>query len=153
MKYLSIIIFTFIVSCSGQKKPALAEDGSNNNTKSFSLVLQDNYSGSIAPDTLLIKDSKALRKFFSKVNMTRKPGLPVPEVDFSKEMILIYCGGEQPYGQQVSLAIAEENDQELILRSSSKNLDKKSTSSVLISPFSVYKMPLTNKRITFKKEQ
>lgn len=153
MKYLSIIIFTFIVSCSGQKKPALAEDGSNNNTKSFSLVLQDNYSGSIAPDTLLIKDSKALRKFFSKVNMTRKPGLPVPEVDFSKEMILIYCGGEQPYGQQVSLAIAEENDQELILRSSSKNLDKKSTSSVLISPFSVYIMPLTNKRITFKKEQ
>ena len=153
MKYLPIIIFAFIVSCSGQKKTALTEDGSNNYNKALSLVLQDNYSGSIAPDTLIIKDSKALRKFFSKVNMTRKPGLPVPEVDFSKEMILIYCGGEQPYGQQVSLAIAEENDQELILRSSSKNLDKKSTSSVLISPFSVYIMPLTNKRITFKKEQ
>ncbi|MGB5434405.1 MAG: hypothetical protein WBM98_00835, partial [Maribacter sp.] len=117
MRYLWVIVFAVILSCNGQKKAAMEKgEGSNNAIASPTLVLQDNYSGGLAADTLIIKDRKSLQKFFSKVNRTRKPGLPLPVVDFTKEMILIYCSGEQPLGNQVSLSLVEENDQELILK-------------------------------------
>ena len=154
MRYLPMIIFAILFSCKGQKKAALEkEGGQNNDIGLLTLVLQDNYSGSITPDTLIIKDRKSLQKFFSIVNRTRKPGLPVPEVDFTKEMILIYCGGEQPVGRQVSLRFDAENDEELILSTTLEKTTKESTSSAVISPFSVYRMPLTKKRISFRKEQ
>ena len=89
MRYLTLIIFAILFSCKGQKKAAMENgDGQNDDSGSLTLVLQDNYSGSITPDTLIIKDRKTLQKFFSKVNRTRKPGIPVPEVDFAQEMIL-----------------------------------------------------------------
>lgn len=154
MRYLTLIILAILFSCNGQKKAAMENgDGQNNNIGLLTLVLQDNYSGSINPDTLIIKDRKSLQKFFSKVNRTRKPGLPVPEVNFKKEMVLIYCGGEQPVGRQVSLRFDAENDEELILRTTLEKTKKESTSSAVISPFSVYKMPLTQKEITFKDKE
>ena len=154
MRYLPLFIFAIILSCNGQKKAAMEKgDGQNDDTGQVTLVLQDNYSGSIAPDTLIIKDSKTLQKFFSKVNRTRKPGIPVPEVDFSKEMILIYCSGEQMNGKNVKLSIVEENEKEVIISTSVEKTKKSGTSSALISPFSVYKMPLTQKEVKFKKEQ
>ena len=150
-----MIILAFILSCNGQKKAVMEKgEGSNNAITSPTLVLQDNYSGGIAPDTLIIKDRKSLQKFFSKVNRTRKPGLPLPEVDFTKEMVLIYCSGEQPLGNEVTLSLVEENDQELILKTTMVETTKeKRASTARVSPFSVYRMPLTNKRISFKKEE
>lgn len=118
----------------------------------LTLVLQDNYSGSSNQETFIIKDGKSLKKFFIQVNKTRKPGLPLPEVDFTKEMVLIHCSGEQPLGRQITLAVADENEHELIVRSSIEKKKGKTSSSVIISPFKVYKMPLTAKKIIFQKE-
>ncbi|MBD1262791.1 hypothetical protein HZY62_19495 [Maribacter polysiphoniae] len=125
----------------------------NESAGKLTMVLHDNYSGSSSPETLIIKDSKSLKKFFIQVNKTRKPGLPVPEVDFTKEMVLIHCSGEQPLGRQITLAVADENEYELIVRSSIEKKKGRTTSSVIVSPFRVYKMPLTSKKITFQKER
>ena len=153
MRYLSLFIFAIILSCNGQKKAAMKDKNDINvGNEKLTLILQDNYSGSEFEETMIIKDAKALQRFYSKINRTRKPGLPVPEVDFTKEMILIYCSGEQVNGKQVTLSIEEENDFELIIRTSVKKTQKSSTSAALISPFSVYKMPLTSKEISFKSQ-
>ena len=125
----------------------------NESGERLTMVLQDNYSGSNSEETLIIKDSKSLKKFFIQVNKTRKPGLPVPEVDFTKEMVLIHCSGEQPLGRQIRLSVANENEHEIIVRSSVEKKKVKTTSSVIVSPFRVYKMPLTSKDISFKKER
>ncbi len=151
MRYLSLFIFAIILSCNGQKKAAMKDKNDMNvGSEKLTLLLQDNYSGSNVEETLVIRDEKALRSFYSKLNRTRKPGIPIPEVDFTKEMILIHCIGEQTNGTQASLSVAEENDQEMIIRTSVAKAQKSSTSSALISPFSVYKMPLTSKEISFK---
>ena len=153
MRYLSLFIFAVIISCNGQKKASMENGGEmKGNSEKLTLLLEDNYSGSEVAETLVIKDEKALRSFYSKLNRTRKPGIPVPEVDFTKEMILIHCLGEQTNGNLASLSVAEENDQEMIIRTSVAKAQKSSSSSALISPFSIYKMPLTEKEITFKKE-
>ena len=154
MRYLPLFIFAIIMSCNGQKKAAMKDKNDMEVGKEkLTLLLQDNYSGMDVAETLVIKDVKGLKSFYSKVNRTRKPGIPVPEVDFTKEMILIHCSGEQMDGTQVTLSVEEENDLEVIIRTSVKKTQKSGTSSALISPFSVYKMPLTQKEVTFKKEQ
>ena len=153
MRYLSVLIFAVIISCNGQKKASMDNTGDTNGSKEkLTLLLEDNYSGSDVAETMIIKDAKALQHFYAQINRTRKPGIPVPEVDFTKEMILIHCLGEQTNGKQASLSVLEENDKEVIISTSIQKLDKRGTSSALTSPFSVYKMPLTKKAITFKKE-
>ena len=153
MKYLSLFIFAIILSCNGQKKAAMKDkNGMNEGNEKLTLLLLDNYSGTDVAETLVIKDVKALKSFYSKINRTRKPGLPVPEVDFTKEMILVHCSGEQTNGKHALLSVMEENEKEVIISTSLEKSEKSGTSSALISPFSVYKMPLTQKEITFKKE-
>ena len=151
MKYLSLFIFAIILSCNGQKKAAMKDKNDMNvGNEKLTLLLQDNYSGTDVAETLVIKDAKALKSFYSKINRTRKPGLPVPEVDFTKEMILVHCSGEQTNGKHALLSVEEENEKEVIISTSLEKSKKSSTSSALISPFSVYKMPLTSKEISFK---
>ncbi len=153
MRYFSLFVFAIILSCNGQKKASMENGGEmKGDSEKLTLLLEDNYSGSEVAETLVIKDEKALRSFYATLNRTRKPGIPIPEVDFTKEMILIHCLGEQTNGTQASLSVAEENDQEMIIITSVAKAEKSSSSSALISPFSVYKMPLTEKAITFKKE-
>ena len=154
MRYLSLFIFAIILSCNGQKKvPMNNESEVKESGEALTLLLQDNYSGTDVAETLVIKDVKALKSFYSKINRTRKPGLPVPEVDFTKEMILIHCMGEQTNGKQALLSVIAENEKEVIISTSHEKSEKSDTSSALISPFSVYKMPLTQKVISFKKKE
>ena len=154
MRYLPLFIFAIILSCNGQKKvPMNNESEVKESGEKLTLLLQDNYSGTDVAETLVIKDAKALKSFYSKINRTRKPGLPVPEVDFTKEMILIHCIGEQMNGKHALLSVIAENEKEVIIGTSVERLEKRGTSSALISPFSVYKMPLTQKVISFKKKE
>ena len=151
MRHLSLFIFAIILSCNGQKKAAMDNgEGMKPGSEKLSLLLQDNYSGSEVEETLIIKDAKELQRFYSKINRTRKPGLPVPDVDFTKEMILVHCSGEQINGKQALLSVMAENEKEVIISTSIEKSKKRNTSSALISPFSVYKMPLTAKEISFK---
>ena len=153
MRFLSLFIFALILSCNGQKKAAMKDKNDmNEGSEKLTLLLQDNYSGSDVAETLVITDAKELKSFYSKINRTRKPGLPVPEVDFTKEMILVHCSGEQTNGKHALLSVMEENEKEVIISTSLEKSEKSGTSSALISPFSGYKMPLTQKEITFKKE-
>ena len=151
MRYLPLFVLAIILSCNGQKKvPLNNETEVKESDEKLTLLLQDNYSGTDVAETLVIKDVKALKNFYSKINRTRKPGLPVPEVDFTKEMILIHCMGEQTNGKHSLLSVIDENEKEVIISTSVEKSKKSSTSSALISPFSVYKMPLTSKEISFK---
>jgi hypothetical protein len=154
MRYLAAFILIIIYSCNGQKKASMANTNEvKGSGEKLTLILQDNYSGSEIEESMIIKDAKALKSFYSKINRTRKPGLPVPEIDFTKEMILIHCIGEQTSGKTAELTFVDENEDEVVVKSSAKMLEKGKTSSSITSPFSVYKMPFTQKRVTFKKDQ
>lgn len=151
MRYLSLFIFAIILSCNGQKKAAMNDKNDMNvGNEKLTLLLQDNYSGSDVAETLVIRDVKALKSFYSKINRTRKPGLPIPEVDFTKEVILVHCSGEQTNGKHALLSVTAENEKQVIVRTSVDKSEKSSAFSALISPFSVYKMLLTSKEIIFK---
>ncbi len=153
MRFFLLGICFVFVSCGSQKKKALTDGEVRGGAQELTLVLRDNYSGSDVAETLIIDDVKALKTFYSKINRTRKPGLPVPTVDFTKEMIVIHCSGIQKSNVESSLAILNETKDELVIEiSKGKKVQKKKVSAE-ISPFSIYKMPRTSKRVIFEKEQ
>jgi ketopantoate reductase len=118
------------------------------NQNSVELLVQDEINSMTEEETLVIRSSKALRSFFTKVNMTRKPGIPVPEVDFNTNMVVIYCSGKRTDGAKPTINKIRENDTEMVFLANHNTVagEKQYT----VSPFSLFKIPLTDKTIIFE---
>ena len=115
------------------------------------LVLEDNYSNIDSSQISIITDQKALQKFFAQVNKTRKPGLPVPEVDFSREMLILICAGEQQGEYTANVTILEPDTENLIVNVERK-LRSDSLETAISTPFFLYKMPISEKKVTIRKQ-
>lgn len=145
-----VIMMFLLLSCNGQKKVSEEKD-MKNQTAGLELLHSDANSGAEDSETLIITNTKALKSFYSKVNRTRKPGLPIPDVDFEKEMVIITCSGPRTDGSLPLLKFREETDSQIMLETTVKTGPANSQGTT--SPFSLYKMPLTDKEIVFEAHQ
>lgn len=146
MKYFLFLSFICLLSCKAQKQLGDEIEG-------LVLLEQDGYSGIETFETKVIRDTKSLNKFYSQVNKTRKPGLPVPMVDFSQEMVLVVCLDEQQGEQAVFLSKTKETETEISItvQLSDVNNGESANAQAISYPFYLYKMPLTEKTITFQR--
>ncbi|PWL37709.1 hypothetical protein DKG77_15540 [Flagellimonas aquimarina] len=149
LKHFVIIVLVCFASCKAQKETQLQ---SSENDEMI-LIAHDAFSGVTEYETMVVRDVKSLNKFYATINKTRKPGLPVPVIDFSKDMALIVCLGERK-GQKIpELSKTEESENEVIMAiemiapKETKNSENQSVS----YPFYVYKVPYTSKSISFQK--
>lgn len=148
MKYLCVLLF--FMSCKAQKEASSKVNESKNADTNLVLIASENYSGQSLPEMLIIKEPKALEKFFSKVNRTRKPGLAVPKIDFEKETIVIYCLGEQTRPLTPVIEIEKETEDQIILRAlSQKTSSSGQTQEITTSPFCMYTVATADKTILF----
>ena len=148
MKYFLLISFLCLVSCKAQKdsKMNTIENGD------MELVASDAYSGIDAYEASVIQDSKSLHKFYGRINQTRKPGLPVPQVDFSKNVLLVMCLGKQKVETTPLLTKTEEDNNILITIELSDTISNSETQKSLTSyPFYIYKLPHTSKEVSIQK--
>ncbi len=83
--------------------------------------------------------------------MTRKPGLQIPQIDFSTEMVVIYCAGKTSDGHSPIFKRVQENDNQMVL-SLEDTKERKVSSTAILMPFHLYKMPLTDKEIILSKD-
>ncbi|WP_027077532.1 hypothetical protein [Maribacter antarcticus] len=111
------------------------------------LILQDGYSGEVVEEVIMIKNQKSLESFFSKINQTRKPGLPLPKIDFDKNMLLVWCEGETA-AASLGLVLKNETAKSYII--SKLNSKSNVNNTAITSPFRVYKLPLSDKKIVIK---
>jgi hypothetical protein len=140
------------VSCAGQKGVSQGKGDDNQRfPRELQLVLADNYSGVQQPQFQVIRDSKALKNFFLQINKTRKPGFPVPEVDFGRELLLVYCAGTTMGVDKLELVIIEDSLDTFLVGLKEQSTSTKETNQVATTPFCIYKMPLTPKKIRFQK--
>ncbi|WP_276166267.1 hypothetical protein [Zobellia alginiliquefaciens] len=149
MKYLFFSVLLVFLSCKGQEKSAGNGEESMDNDR-LQLVESDDYSGSDTEEFLVISDIKTLQKFYLTVNKTRKPGLPIPEIDFTKELLVVYCAGKQQDSSRPKVFIENETSENLILGVEKKESEKINTA--ITTPFSVYKLPLTGKKIILQEQ-
>lgn len=152
MRLLILLICLLGISCSGQKGASKDKaDSTIQNSKYLQLVLKDNYSGVEESEFQVVRDPKALRNFFIQINKTRKPGLPIAEVDFSKEVLLIYCAGTTRGVGGSELLLIKDSQDSIVFGPKERTPSKKEFTEVTTTPFSIYKMPLTPKEIGFRK--
>lgn len=138
-----LLLASCLLSCKAQQKMAGEE------MENLILVTSDGYSGIAEYEVMLIKDTKSLNKFYSQVNKTRKPGLPVPMLDFSKEMAIVVCLGEQKGERTPQLSQLSETEEERTIAIELSDSEK--TESYISYPFYVYKLPISSKAINFQK--
>jgi hypothetical protein len=143
-----LLLIVFLISglcssCKGQNIVANAKS----DTSTMDLILQDSYSGAVAEEVIVIKSQKSLESFFSKINKTRKPGLPVPQIDFDTDMLFVWCEGETT-AASLGLVLQKETSESYII--SKLNPKIKSNNTAITSPFKVYKLPLSDKEITIR---
>lgn len=115
----------------------------------LTLVVSDSYSGIEQAETLVIRNSKGLQKFYSRINRTRKPGLPLPDIDFSREMVIVRCSGTTDNGAMPDLIFKEETAKAMTF--GIRKRDENPESSAVTTPFSLYRMPLTKKEIAVQR--
>ncbi len=150
MRIFLVSLLLVCLSCKSQKK------GNQNNEEKLQmekpiLVIEDSYSNIDSSQISIITDQKALQKFFVQVNKTRKPELPVPKVDFSKEMLILICAGEQQGTYEPNVSILELDDENLTINVERK-LPSDSLQTAISTPFFLYKMPISEKKVTIRKQ-
>lgn len=147
MKFYFISLLFVLLSCNGQKMTVTENSKLTQESSAMILILQEEYSEFDVVETMVIKDQKRLKSFYSKINRTRKPGLPVPLIDFTEEMIIVHCNGEQNKIGIPTLILEKETDTTMRLISNFESKAKDASTAVMTYPFSVYKMSLTGKEI------
>ncbi|AKA36058.1 hypothetical protein VC82_2483 [Flagellimonas lutaonensis] len=147
VRLVFLILLMGMLSCKSQKSQQMAD----NTNDGLTLLVEDGYSGVENFESMVVRDQKTLNSFFAKINRTRKPGIPVPEVDFNKEMVIIVCSGEQKRIKMPRLSKKDENDKEIVLAVKNEAVDKNNLKELVSTPFSVYKIPMSEKEIIFQK--
>ncbi|SDR00608.1 hypothetical protein SAMN05216294_3105 [Flagellimonas zhangzhouensis] len=149
MRSFGFLLMILVFSCKAQKEP---QNKTGDEIENFALLAHDDYSNISEYQTQIIRDQKSLQKFYSQVNKTRKPGLPVPMVDFSKDMLILVCLGEQHSHKNVVISKAKESNEEIVLKV--KVLEETAQGDISIQPmyypFYLYKMPLVDKNFTLQ---
>lgn len=121
--------------------------------KDLVLIDQDNFSTITDYEVRVIQDQKSLQKFYTKINMTRKPGLPVPMVDFSKDMLILVCLGEQHKEMSPLLSILKQTETRvsIAVQVIEKEKVEQTKSEIIYYPFYLFKMPIIDKIFDFQK--
>lgn len=141
--FTCFLCIIFISSCKSQGRLK----NTNTDAMELTFLLEDNYSGHDKEEFLTINDQNELEKFFGKINRTRKPGLPIPEVDFKKEMVIVWCGGNKD-ASKLRLSVKNTTDQILFLKKERMTISN--LKGAVITPFVMYKLPKTHKVVKFK---
>ena len=142
------------MSCASSKNVIVAKQ--NNSSLSiespFTLLMTEHYGAPSSAQNIVISDSKTLNSFFSKVNRTRKPGITVPDIDFSKNVIIIVYSGETLNHTDPVLYVLKETVTQTVLSTKLRPSKKENSTGKIANSFYMYIMPQSKKKITFSKE-
>lgn len=146
MKTVLVFLFILTFSCKSQQNVSEQVNRSNG----LELIIQDEYYFTDKPETLVIKDDKSLKTLFSKINRTRKPGIPIPKIDFTKEVILVASMGEKAMSELPNLIILNQSEVQIEIGIQFNESSNKKSSTITY-PFCVYKMPLSENEVIFSR--
>ncbi len=137
--FFVLILILQLNSC----KSSVTSGFQNSNEIGMQNILNENYSGFEEEDYFLIRNQETLNTFYGKINRTRKPGLVPPAVDFSQNMLLVWCGDSKT-SNFVDLEINESAESLIVHKLKSKT---EKQNNLIVSPFSIFKLRLSEKTL------
>ncbi len=147
MKSIYIVLLFLAVSCKSQQRVATSPN------TDLKLVVSDYYYGGQEESIEIIREEGTLKKFFMKLNQTRKPGLPMPDVDFTINIVILYTGNNSEIDSLPQLALLEEKETQLLVSSKTIKEQKHSNAAASGRSFQIYTLPITDKEVVLVKEK
>ncbi len=159
IKLITYGVLVIAISCSSAKN-ALNEGNDMSKVGEekaqetpFEIIVQESHGGPEVAQCIEFREENTLNHFYTKVNMTRRPGLPVPEVDFEKETIVALCLGEKTTsGYSITIDHIEQTDEGQVVwvKEIGPGPDDM-VAMVICQPFTIVKFPKKGEKILFKK--
>lgn len=144
---IPLLLMTILLGCKCPKKVTNITAVQESDKMELTLLLTDNYGGTEGEELQVFRSEGELKKFFTRVNKTRKPGLAVPEVDFSKQLVLLYCPGTSTNGSWQKLEARQSKDERILIEARESKKQEEVAAGAITMPFSLYTMPLTDKEV------
>lgn len=144
---LIVSVLAIIITCKSKKEMTTPVNGEASQ-EMLELVTSDLYGGAEEEVFQVIRSAGELEKFYRQVNMTRKPGLQVPKIDFVANTAVLYCSGTTVSTQMPKIFVASQNETEMVLKKAFlAESDSLKTGTAKLTPFGLYLLPFTDKQV------
>lgn len=149
MRYLFLILL--LTACKCPKKAVGTGGQEVSGSNSLTYILSDSHGGAAGEELLVIRSKGELQKFFAGVNKTRKPGLPLPEIDFNENIVLVYSAGETRAGNPPELIALQIKEDRILMGVKKEKGQNDSIAAAITMPFVIYTIPRTNKEVVLER--
>ena len=149
VSYLIFLLLLMVSACKSQKNNSVASGQESSTT--LTMVMSDNYGGTSVEELQVIRSKKELDNFFVQINKARKPGLKPPVVDFTKDLVIVYCPGKTVKQGLPKLSVMEAAEQGMIILKDMAEVSDSSENTAILMPFGLYIMPVTDSEISLRK--
>ena len=152
-RQIKYLLMLFLVAWAGCKGPKSASEGeAPSGDKTLTLLMSDLYGGAEQEELHVIRNAKELKAYFATINRTRKPGLPVPVIDFDHEVALLYFPGKMQNTALPELFLTGEKEGKLCLGvKTAATAKEEKTASAVVIPFLLYKLPAGQNEILLER--
>jgi hypothetical protein len=151
MRYYLFLIL-LLTACKCPKK-AMGTGEQEVSGSTLTYILSDSYGGAAEEELLVIRSKGELQKFFAGVNKTRKPGLPLPEIDFNENMVLVYSAGETRAGNPPELIPLQLKEDRILMGVKNEKGQNDNVSTAITMPFVIYTMRRTDKEVVLERDR
>lgn len=148
---LSISLVCLVFVACDSTKPVTKNTASD--TLEWETLMSETYNGPEEAKFIIAQEPSVVTEFYAEINTNRAPDIAVPDVDYTKEQLLLLCMGQKNTGGfAIEVAnIAVENSEVVVTVKETTPTPGAMVTMALTSPFTVVKMPHTDKKIVFKK--
>lgn len=145
LKFKTIFCVFLLVGCTGKKTI------SNESVQiSFEKITSQSHGGTIVEKFILVRSNEELKQIFTQVNIARKPGIPMPTINFNNEsVIVLFMGQHTSGGYSISMESVRYKKNHEALVSFKKTIPSGMSTMAITQPFSIYKLNKKLKKVTF----
>lgn len=145
MKYRLIILSIFLFNCK------ISNHSSSQHEIPFEVLTKGSHGGYTVSEYLVVKNSKTLKTCYSQINKIRKPGIPIPKIDFEQEMVVaLFMGEKSTGGFSISIKKIEQSTDTIYVYLT-ETRPEEMAASVITQPFYFCKLPRSENEVVFKK--
>lgn len=148
MRYICLLSLVVLFSCKGIESSS-EKEGDN---IAFQTLITASQSNIEKPQQTIISSQKQLQQVFSEINKTRKPGIPIPEINFNDEVVVfINMGQSSTGGYSVEVeSIKKINDEIVVFVGGDSPEPNDNVTMVITTPFTMVKLNKQKLPIVFK---
>jgi len=131
---MPLFIFTNCKNTTTATTPIKVENPKQESLE-FTTLLSDSQSNFTESTHRIITSQEELNSVFAKVNSTRMPGIPVPNIDFTQSEVFFYAPGEVNHGVEgLKVASVTKQDKTIVVKLAAGKPPGKYATTVMSQP-------------------